>query len=189
VLHKYLTDLSTDEVRVRIIHSGVGGINEGDVVLAEASGAIIIGFNVVPEDRVRQLAESKGVDIRLYNIIYRITEDLEAAMIGMLEPETEEKVLGRAVVRNIFKVSSIGTIAGCYVTNGVVPKNAKLRLIRDNIVVKDNCTIESLKHFKDDVREVRAGLECGIKIAGFDDVKVDDVLEAFEVVQVKRQTL
>jgi len=189
VLNKYLTDLSTEEVRVRIIHSGVGGINEGDVVLAEASGAIIIGFNVVPEDRVRQLAEAKGVDIRLYNIIYRITEDVRAAMIGMLEPESEEKILGRAVVRNTFKVSSLGTIAGCYVTSGTITKNAKLRLIRDNIVVKDNCTIESLKHFKDDVREVRAGLECGIKIAGFDDVKLEDVLEAFEVVQVKRDSL
>ena len=189
VLNKYLTDLNTEEVRVRIIHSGVGGINEGDVVLAEASDAIIIGFNVVPEDRVRQMAEAKGVDIRLYNIIYRITEDLKAAMIGMLEPETEEKVLGRAVVRNTFKVSSLGTIAGCYVTSGVVTKNARLRLIRDNIVIKDNCGIESLKHFKDDVREVRAGLECGIKIAGFDDIKLDDVLEAFEVIQVKRQSL
>ncbi len=189
VLNKYLTDLSTEEVRVRIIHSAVGGINEGDAVLAEASGAIIIGFNVVPEDRVRQLADSKGVDIRLYNIIYRITEDLKAAMIGMLEPESEEKIHGRAVVRNTFKVSSLGTIAGCYVTNGVVPKNAKLRLIRDNIVIKDNCSIESLKHFKDDAREVRAGLECGIKIAGFDDVKLEDVLEAFEIIQVKRTSL
>lgn len=189
VLNKYLTDLSTEEVRVRIIHSGVGGINEGDAVLAEASGAIIIGFNVVPEDRVRQLAESKGVDIRLYNIIYRITEDLKAAMIGMLEPETEEKILGRATVRSTFKVSSIGTIAGCYVTNGVIQKNAKLRLIRDNIVIKDKCAIESLKHFKDDAREVRAGLECGIKIASFDDVKLDDVLEAFETIQVKRTSL
>ena len=189
VLHKYLTDLSTEEVRVRILHSGVGGINEGDAVLAEASGAIIIGFNVVPEDRVRQLAESKGVDIRLYNIIYRITEDLKAAMIGMLEPESEEKILGRAVVRNTFKVSSLGTIAGCYVTNGTIPKSSKLRLIRDNIVIKDKCTIESLKHFKDDVREVRAGLECGIKVANFDDIKLDDIFEAFEIVEVKRTSL
>lgn len=189
VLNKYLTDLSTGEVRVRIIHSGVGGINEGDAVLAEASGAIIIGFNVVPEDRIRQMAEAKGVDIRLYNIIYRITEDLKAAMIGMLEPETEEKVLGRLVVRNTFKVSNLGTIAGCYVTSGVIQKNAKLRLIRSNIVIKDKCTIESLKHFKDDVREVRAGLECGVKIAGFDDIKLEDVFEAFEIVQIKRTSL
>lgn len=189
VLNKYLTDLNTDEVRVRIIHSAVGGINEGDVLLAEASGAIIIGFNVVPEDRVRPLAENKGVDIRLYNIIYRITEDLKAAMIGMLEPESEEKILGRTVVRGTFKVSGLGTIAGCYVTNGVIPKNAKLRLIRDNIVIKDKCTIESLKHFKDDAREVRAGLECGIKIAGFDDIKLEDILEAFEIVQIKRTSL
>jgi translation initiation factor IF-2 len=138
---------------------------------------------------VRQLAESKGVDIRLYNIIYRITEDLKAAMIGMLEPESEEKILGRAVVRNTFKVSSLGTIAGCYVTSGTIPKSSKLRLIRDNIVIKDKCTIESLKHFKDDVREVRAGLECGIKVSSFDDIKLDDVFEAFEIVEVKRTSL
>ena len=189
VLNKYLTELSTEEVRVRIIHSGVGGINESDAVLAEASGAIIIGFNVVPEDRIRQMAETKGVNIRLYNIIYRITEDLKAAMIGMLEPDSKENILGRAVVRNTFKVSNLGTIAGCYVTNGVIPKSAKLRLIRDNIVIRDNCTIESLKHFKDDAREVRTGLECGVKVAGFDDIKLEDIFEAFEVVQVKRTSL
>ncbi|HOM60517.1 MAG TPA: translation initiation factor IF-2 [Anaerohalosphaeraceae bacterium] len=186
VLVRYLTELSTPEVKVKVIHAGVGGITEGDVVLAQASDAIIIGFNVVPEDRVRQMAENSRVDIRLYNVIYRITEDLKAAMSGLLEPVEQEKTLGRLVVRNTFRISGVGTIAGCFVENGVVTKNAKLRLIRNNVVVKDNCTIESLRHFKDDVREVKAGLECGIKIAGFDDVKTGDVLEAYEVVQVSR---
>ena len=186
VLDQYLTDLSTDEVKIKILHAAVGGISEGDIVLAEASGAIVIGFNVVPDERVREIAESRGVDIRLYNIIYRITEDLKDAMVGLLEPEFQEHHLGRLVVRETFKVSSIGTIAGCYVDSGVVQKKAKLRLIRDSVVLKDNCTIESLKHFKDDAKEVRAGLECGIKIAGFDDIKREDVFEAYEIVEVAR---
>ena len=187
VLIKYLTDLSTDEIKVKILHAAVGGITEGDVVLAEASSAIVIGFNVVPEDQVKSLADSKGVDIRLYNVIYRITEDLKDAMVGMLEPDEEERVLGKLVVRNTFKVSGVGTVAGCYVTNGHITKNAKVRLIRNNIVVKDNCTIDSLKHFKDDVKEVKSGFECGLKIAGFDDIKIDDAFEAYEIVEVARK--
>ncbi|HPD47509.1 MAG TPA: translation initiation factor IF-2 [Anaerohalosphaeraceae bacterium] len=186
VLTKYLTDLSTEEVKIKIIHAAVGGINEGDVVLAEASGAIIIGFNVVADDRVREISETKGVDIRFYNIIYRITEDLRDAMTGLLEPTYEEKHLGKLIVRETFKVSSLGTIAGCYVDSGIIQKKAKLRLIRNNIVIKDNCTIESLRHFTDDVREVKAGLECGVKIAGFDAIKRDDVLEAYEIIEVAR---
>lgn len=186
VLVRYLTELSTPEVKVKVIHAGVGGITEGDVVLAQASDAIVIGFNVVPEDRVRQMAESAHVDIRLYNVIYRITEDLKAAMKGLLEPVEQEKTLGRLVVRNTFKISGVGTVAGCFVESGVVTKNAKLRLIRNNIVINDHCSIETLRHFKDDVREVKSGLECGIKIAGFDDVKTGDVLEAYEIVQVAR---
>lgn len=186
VLVKYLTELSTEEVKVKVIHAAVGGVSEGDVVLAEASSAIIIGFNVVPDERVRQIADSQKVDIRLYNVIYRITEDLKAAMVGLLEPEFEEKTLGRLIVRNTFKVSGLGTIAGCYVSSGLVNKNASLKLIRDNIVVKDKCVIDSLKHFKDDVREVKAGLECGIKIVSFDDVKIGDEFEAYEVIEVAR---
>ncbi|HIJ66945.1 MAG TPA: translation initiation factor IF-2 [Planctomycetes bacterium] len=186
VLTKYLNELSTDEVKIRILHAAVGGISEGDVVLADASEAIVIGFNVVPDDRVREIAESSGVDIRLYNVIYRITEDLKDAMAGLLEPEFEENELGKAVVRNTFKISGLGTVAGCHVNSGVINKSAKVKLIRDNIVIKDKCSIESLRHFKDDVREVKAGLECGIKIAGFDDVKIDDVLEAYEIVEVAR---
>jgi len=186
VLKKYLSDLSVEEVKINILHAAPGGITEGDVVLAEASNAIIIGFNVVPEEYAGKTAEAKGVEIRLYNVIYRITEDLEKSMVGLLEPEETEKSLGRVAVRTTFKISRIGTVAGCYVSSGYVSKNAKMRLIRDNIVLKDNLTLESLKHFKDDVREVKAGLECGIKIAGFDDVKVDDVLEFYEIVKVAR---
>ncbi|MBW8001394.1 MAG: translation initiation factor IF-2 [Planctomycetes bacterium] len=186
VLTKYLSDLSTEEVKIKILHAAPGGVTEGDVVLAEASNAIIIGFNVVPEEHVTKIAESKGVDIRLYTIIYRITEDLHKSMEGLLDPEEQEKNLGRATIRTTFKVSKIGTIAGCYVNEGIVKKKAKVRLIRDNIVIRDDLTMDSLKHFKDDAREVKAGLECGIKLAKFDDIKVDDVLDFFEIIEVAR---
>ena len=186
VLINYLSDLSTEEVKIKILHAAPGGITEGDVVLAEASNAIIIGFNVVPEDQAGKSAEARGVEIRLYNIIYRITEDLEKSMVGLLAPKEQERALGRATVRATFKVSRIGTIAGCYVGSGIAAKNAKARLIRDNIVIKDNLTLDSLKHFKDDVREVKTGLECGIKIAGFDDIKIDDVFEFYEIIKVAR---
>jgi len=186
VLTKYLSELSTDEVKIKILHAAPGGITEGDCLLAEASNAIIIGFNVVTEEHASKLAEAKGVDIRLYTVIYRITEDLQKSMAGLLEPERQEKTVGRAVVRNIFKISRVGTIAGCYVNDGLVTKNAKVRLIRDNIVIRDGLSIDSLKHFKDDVRDVRAGLECGIKLTKFDDVKIDDVLDFYEIVEVAR---
>jgi len=187
VLSEYLTRLSIDEVKVRILHAAVGGITEGDVVLAEASRAIIIGFNVVPEDEAAKMAEARGIDIRLYNVIYRITEDLKSAVVGLLQPEEEEKTLGKAEVRNTFKITGVGTVAGCYVTSGLANINAKVRLIRDNIVLRDTATIESLRHFKEDVREIKAGFECGIKIAGFDDVKLGDVFEFYEVVEVARK--
>jgi len=186
VLTKYLSELSTDEVKVKILHAAPGGITEGDVVLAEASNAIIIGFNVVAEERVARIAEVKAVDIRLYSVIYRITEDLQKSMVGLLEPQETERPLGRAVVRKTFKVSKVGTVAGCYINSGLVTKNAKVRLIRDNVVTRDSLTIESLKHFKDDVREVKTGMECGIKIAKFDDIKIDDVFDFYEIVKVDR---
>jgi len=186
VLTKYLSELSTAEVKVKILHAAPGGITEGDCLLAEASNAIIIGFNVVPEERVAKIAESKGIEIRLYDIIYRITEDLQKSMTGLLKPEEKEEPIGRAVVRNIFKISKVGTVSGCFVSDGIAARNAKVRLIRDNIVIRDNLSIESLKHFKDDAREVKAGLECGIKIAKFDDVKVDDVFGFYEIVKVAR---
>jgi len=186
VLKKYLSELSTEEVKLKILQAMPGGITEGDVILAEASNAIIIGFNVVADEYAGKAAEARGVDIRLYKVIYRITEDLKKSMVGLLEPEEQEKALGRVVVRATFKVSRLGTVAGCYVTSGVVTKNAKARLIRDNVVIRDELRIGSLKHFKDDVREVKAGLECGIKVAGFDDIKIDDVLDFYEIVKVAR---
>ncbi len=186
VLTKYLSELSTDEVKIKILHAAPGGITEGDCLLAEASNAIIIGFNVVVEEHASKLAEAKDVDIRLYTVIYRITEDLQKSMAGLLEPEQQEKTVGRAVVRNIFKISRVGTIAGCYVSDGLVTKNAKVRLIRDNIVIRDGLSIDSLRHFKDDVREVKAGLECGIKLTKFDDVKIDDVFDFYEIVEIAR---
>jgi translation initiation factor IF-2 len=186
VLTKYLSELSTEEVKVKILHAAPGGITEGDCLLAEASNAIIIGFNVVSEERVGKIAETKGIEIRLYDIIYRITEDLQKSMAGLLKPEEKEAPIGRAVVRTIFKISKVGTVAGCYVSDGIVTRNARIRLIRDNIVIRDGLSIESLKHFKDDARDVKAGLECGIKIAKFDDVKVDDVFDFYEIVKVAR---
>jgi translation initiation factor IF-2 len=186
VLTKYLSEMSTAEVKLKILHAATGGITEGDVVLAEASNAIIIGFSVVADEHVAKMAETKGVDIRFYNIIYRITEDLQKSMVGLLEPEEQEKTIGRAMVRTTFKISKVGTIAGCLVSDGVVKKSGRIRLIRDNIVIRDNMTIESLKHFKDDVSEAKAGTECGIKIAKFDDVKTDDVFEIYEILKVAR---
>jgi translation initiation factor IF-2 len=186
VLMKYLSELSTAEVKIKILHASTGGITEGDVVLAEASNAIIIGFNVVADEHVARIAEAKGVDIRTYTIIYRITEDLKKSMVGLLDPEEQEKSLGRATVRNIFKVSKVGTVAGCIVNDGLVKKKARVRLIRNNVVIKDDLAIESLKHLKDDVREVKAGMECGIKLAKFDDVKLDDVFDFFEIIEVAR---
>ena len=186
VLIKYLSELSTEEVKIKILHAAPGGITEGDVVLAEASNAIIIGFNVVSDEHVAKIAEAKGVDIKFYNIIYRITEDLQKSMEGLLEPEEQEKSLGRASVRTTFKISKIGTIAGCYVSDGVVNRNAKVRLVRDNVVIRDDLKVETLKHFKDDAREVKAGLECGIKIEKFDDIKIDDIFDFYEIVKVAR---
>jgi translation initiation factor IF-2 len=186
-LVKYLNELSTDEVKIKILQAATGTITEGDVALAEASNAIIIGFNVVPDEVVAQKAESKGVDIRTYNVIYQITEELKKSMAGLLEPEEKEEVIGRAVIRDTFKVSKLGTIAGCYVKSGAARRDAKARLIRDNIVIRDNLDVSSLKRFKDDAREVKTGLECGIKLKRFDDVKVNDVIEFFVIKKVKRE--
>jgi translation initiation factor IF-2 len=186
VLNKYLTDLSTDEIKIKILHAAVGGITESDIVLAEASNAVVIGFSVAADSSIRDIADAAGVDIRLYNIIYRITEDLKDAMLGMLDPEFKEKQLGELTVRQVFRHSNVGAIAGCYVQSGMVTKKCKLRLIRDGIVVRDNCVIDSLKHFKDDAKEVKSGLECGVKIVGFDDVKIGDKFEAYEVVEIAR---
>jgi translation initiation factor IF-2 len=182
-----LAKLSTDEVHLNLLHLGVGGISTGDVTLAEASGAIILGFNVVPDAAARQLAESRGVDIRLYRVIYDLLEDVRKALAEGLAPEIREEVIGHAQVRAIFKISRVGTVAGCYVTDGLVNRNASVRVTRNNIVIEDGRTLASLRRFKDDVREVRAGLECGLKIDGYDDVKESDVLEFYQQVEVARQ--
>jgi translation initiation factor IF-2 len=184
-LRENLEKIEHPEVRVRVIHAAVGGISESDVLLADASDAIIFGFNVVPDPGVREQAEEHNVDIRLYNIIYRVVEDVRNALEGLLEPEEQERHVGEAEVLQLFKISRLGTIAGCRVTDGAIPRNARLRVIRDGLVVHES-RIDSLKRERDDVREARQGTECGIKIAGFDDIKVGDRLEAFETVQVQR---
>ncbi|QWT55750.1 translation initiation factor IF-2 [Christensenella sp. MSJ-20] len=180
-----LEKLSNDEVRVRCIHGGVGGITQADVMLATASSAIIIGFNVRPDATARSMADQEKVDIRLYRVIYNAIEDVEKAMKGMLEPIYEEVVLGHAQVRETFKVSAIGTIAGCYVQDGKLTRNCSVRLIRDSIVIYEG-KLDSLKRFKDDVREVLSGFECGLSLNNFNDIKVDDVLEAYTVQEVER---
>jgi translation initiation factor IF-2 len=183
-----LQKIQHPEVRVNVIHTGVGGITENDVMLATASNAMIVGFNVRPSAAARTLAEREGVEIRTYNVIYRLTEDIEQALVGMLKPVTTEETLGEAEVRQLFRVSRLGTIAGCYVTSGVVRRNAKVRVVRDGTVIYDT-TISQLKRFKDDVREVEEGFECGILLDGFNDEKEGDVLEVYEVREVERTDL
>jgi translation initiation factor IF-2 len=191
-IRKELEKFHHDEVRTRILHTGIGGITESDVQLALTSpeDTIIVGFNVVPDDRAQALAEEKGVQIREYDVIYHLTDDIRAALEGKLKPREEVIHLGRAVVRETFKISRVGTIAGCYVTQGTIERSAKVRLIREGVVIYPPADrtvgLESLKRFKEDVREVREGFECGLKIAGYDDVKVGDVVEAFRVEQVQR---
>ncbi|MCS6811098.1 MAG: translation initiation factor IF-2, partial [Tepidimonas sp.] len=180
-----LLKLSTDEVRVQLVYAGVGGISESDVNLAIASKAIIIGFNVRADANARKVAEAADVEIRYYNIIYDAVDDLKAAMAGLLAPEKREEVIGMAEIRSVFVASKIGTVAGCMVTQGYVTRNAHFRLIRDNVVVYSG-EIESLKRFKDDVREVKEGFECGIKLKNYSDIKEGDVLEFFEIKEVAR---
>ncbi len=183
---KTLEDLSEkfEDVSINIIHSGIGRITEGDVVLASASNAIIIGFNVRPDSVARKLAEEEGVEIKTYNIIYDIVDDLEKALKGLLEPTVREELLGTCEVKAIFRVKGVGTVAGCYVTDGVIRRNAKARLVRDGIVIYDG-EIISLKRFKDDVKEVAKGFECGLMLKDFNDIKPGDIIEAYELVEEK----
>lgn len=179
-----LENISHPQVKVKVIHSSVGGITESDVMLASASSAIIIGFNVRPDPKASQVAEKEGVDIRLYNIIYEAIDDIKKALEGMLEPTLKEKVLGRAEVRQTFQITRVGTVAGCYVLDGVISRASEgIRVIRDNIVVYEG-KIGSLKRFKDDVREVQAGYECGIVIENFNDIKVGDILENYIIEKI-----
>ena len=185
-LKQSLLKLSNDEVVVKIIHGGVGAINESDVILASASNAIIIGFNVRPDATAKDIAEREGVDLRLYRVIYNAIEDVEAAMKGMLDPVFEEKVLGHAEVRQTFKASGVGTIAGAYIQDGIFERNCSTRLIRDGVVIFDG-PLASLKRFKDDVKEVRAGYECGFVFENYNDIKEGDQVEAYKMVEIERK--
>jgi translation initiation factor IF-2 len=183
-----LQKIQHTEVRVNVIHQGVGGITENDVNLAIPAGALIIGFNVRPSAEARALAERSGVEIRTYRVIYQLTEDIEQALVGMLKPIETEETLGEAEVRALFRASRLGTIAGCMVTSGVVRRGARVRVVREGTVVYET-TIASLRRVKDDVREVQEGFECGILLDNFNDVKEGDLLECYETRQVERTDL
>ncbi len=186
VLRKSAEDIAGELVKVRVLHAAVGGITESDILLADASNAIIIGFNVIPTGRARQLAEQKGVQIRSYQVIYDIVDDLKKAAEGLLAPEIRQEVLGHAEVRQVFRISKVGAVAGCYVTDGTIERNALIRVTRGGIVIENDRVLEQLKRFKDDAKDVRAGQECGMKIVGYDDIKDGDVLECYRKVEVRR---
>lgn len=180
-----LLKLDVEGIKINVIRSGIGNITESDVILAEASDAIIIGFNIRPEHKIVEIAKDKGIDIRLYDIIYKVVEEMEAALKGKLEPEYKEEVTGTAEVRKLFKFSKVGTIAGSYVTSGVIKRGSKVRVIRDGIVVNDSI-IASLAREKDQTKEVKQGLECGITIENFNDIKENDILETYELIEIKK---
>ncbi|RPJ48723.1 MAG: translation initiation factor IF-2 [Betaproteobacteria bacterium] len=180
-----LSKLSTDEVKVNIVHAAIGGITESDVNLALASKAVIIGFNTRADNMARKLAEGNGVDIRYYNVIYDAVDEIKAALTGMLSPERKENAIGLVEIRQVFRISKIGSVAGCYVLEGLIRRGSKVRLLRDNVVIHEG-ELDSLKRFKDDVREVKAGFECGLSLKNFNDIKEGDQLEVFEVVEVAR---
>jgi len=186
VLRKSLEDLGTDDVAVRTLHLGVGGITESDVLLADASDAIVIGFHVIASPVVRDRAEQRRVEIRTYRVIYELIDDVRKAMEGLLDPETKEESIGEAEIREVFRISKVGVIAGCVVTEGSVQRGAKARVIRDGVVVTEDRAIETLRRVKDDVREVRSGTECGVRISGYEDVKPGDRLMCYRTLEVKR---
>jgi translation initiation factor IF-2 len=178
-----LEKLSNDQIRIRILHSAVGGVTENDVNLAAASDAIIFGFNVRPDARTETLAEQEGIDIKTYRIIYDLLEDVKAAMSGLLSPTKREKILGHAEVLQLFRISRLGTIAGCIVRDGEIIRSAKVRLLRQGVVVYEG-QLASLKRLKDDVRKVTSGLECGMAIENYNDLKEGDIIEAYEIEEV-----
>ena len=188
VLTDTLNKLSTARVKIKVIHAGAGAITESDVLLASASNAVIIGFNVRPERKATELAQLERVDIRLHTIIYNVTDEIKKAMTGLLAVTVKEVTLGHAEVRDTFHISKVGTIAGCAVREGKVTREAKIRLLRDNVVVYEG-KVKSLRHFKEDVNEVRNGMECGIGLENFNDVKVGDVIEAYVVEKVTEPAL
>ena len=181
-----LQKLSTEEIQVNIIHKGVGAITESDILLASASDAIIIGFNVRPSANARSLADKEEIDIRNYSIIYDVINDIKDAMEGMLSPEMKEEITGNAEIRETYKISKVGTIAGCMVTDGKIFRNSRIRIIRDNVVIFTG-ELASLKRFKDDAKEVAKGYDCGIQIKNFNDIKELDVIEAYQEVAVKKK--
>lgn len=183
-LKNVLMTIDVEGLDVHIVRASVGAISENDIILASASNAIVIGFSVRPTGNVRDIAKQEGVEIRLYNVIYRVAEEIEQALKGMLEPTFEEVVIGQVEVRDIFKSSKVGTIAGGYVTNGIVKRDSLVRLIRDGVVVYEG-RLASLKRFKDDVREVRQGYECGLSIINYNDIKVSDIIEVSELKEVE----
>ena len=167
------------------VHAAVGAITESDINLALASKAIVIGFNTRADAAARKLIDSSGVQVRYYNIIYEAVDDVKLALSGLLSPEIKESILGLVEIRNVFKISNVGAVAGCYVLDGVIKRGSSIRLLRDSVVIHTG-ELESLKRFKDDVKEVKAGFECGLSLKGFDDVKIGDQVEAFETVEVAR---
>ena len=183
-----LIKLSNEEIQVNVIHKAVGQISESDIMLASASNAIIVGFQVRPSVGARKLAEKEQIEIRLYSIIYDAIEELKKAMEGMLSPELKEDIIGTAEVKDVFKILKLGTIAGCLVVDGKIQRTAKVRIIRDGIVVYSG-ELGSLKRFKDDAREVQAGLECGLNIDKFNDIKVGDLIEAYNITEIKKKLM
>jgi translation initiation factor IF-2 len=181
-----LLKLSTEEIQINVVHKAVGQISESDVMLASASDAIIIGFNVRPSGSARKVAENEDIDIRLYSIIYDAIEEVKAAMEGMLSPKLEEKITCNVEIREVFKVAKVGSVAGCYVTEGKINRNTRIRVIRDGVVVFSG-ELSSLKRFKDDVKEVATSYECGLSIHNFNDIKIGDIIEGYENVEVKRK--
>jgi translation initiation factor IF-2 len=181
-----LIKLSTEKIQLKVIHKSVGAISESDVMLASASNAIIIGFQVRPTLNARKLAETEQIDIRLYSIIYDAINEIKDAMEGMLAPEYQEKITCNIEVRDVFKITKVGTVAGCMVLDGKVNRNTKVRVIRDGIVIYSG-ELGSLKRFKDDVKEVQAGFECGLNIENFNDIKVGDIIEGYEMIEVKQK--
>jgi translation initiation factor IF-2 len=186
VLSDSLEKIVTEQVRVRVIHKGVGAINETDVLLAVASQSIIVGFHVRPDVRARELAQREKIDIRLYNIIYEVEKDMKKAIEGLLEPKISEKVTGIAEVKEVFKIPQVGQVAGSFVQEGIIKRGDRVRITRDGLVVFEG-KIYSLRRFKDDVKEVASGLECGIKVENYNDVKVGDQIEAYEVIEIAQK--
>lgn len=184
-IQKELDKLHHDEVQIRILQASVGGITSADVTLADASEAVIVGFNVIPDEAVRQLAEERGVEIRRYDIIYKVTEDLKATLEGKLKPEERMLELGRALVQKTFTISRVGTVAGCRVLAGTIARGCRVRVNRNGVRIGDY-SLDSLRRERDDTKEVREGFECGIKLAGFNDLKEGDVLEAYKIEEFAR---